>query len=623
MTSSQLVLLSLLTTACDAATDKPSVEPVAPADPDTRSARPDRPARGGEGRGGEGRGGEGRGRSPRQAPATGSGDKAPLYVLFFTHHYRGMGGYYPTAEEVRGVAEACVDQDMAQYCTLFFDGLLVQRLQKEDPDLPAYVRDHGFPIAYHGEEAHGPYPVVVSVAQMGQRSMVSPQVEERSWTFSQAVDSLRARYTHGYADPQWGSDGYLLRGSGGTSDTAAEGGISLVRDWFGQEISMMPGHLLFQPAAAFAFDVGKEPVKLFQGAGPFAPHFLKNTRNTELIQQTQAYLGPDTNLIWFMGRVVEKGRIETQIPMWSTEGFHMPENRGNGPGSSARQRGGGEGFRGGRGAGAQGQRPPRRPGGGATDRVPRANTAARGGGGRTVELPPGQEAQQVFASLDRSHPQLVQVKIDGSRERTSEALAWYKAQRDADPTIVFVNATTLMDHLQPADVELSPTAVASAVMAAWTSGPPDTLEVDGAPISLADSFEVMARHLAGGGDRIQTSSVIGPVGQASDLVTASGTVTADAVRAAAPAVVAAIDQSPWHAMPTTVNVDGTAVGFHQYEWLMADVIAGKAGKKIDLPAVGYSPAYASYLGSTLSDNPPDLNFRMQAQYWTVKPVRWR
>ncbi|RME28874.1 MAG: hypothetical protein D6798_01380, partial [Deltaproteobacteria bacterium] len=615
MTLSSLILLSVLTTGCDAAPDRPTVAPIPAAAPEPHEARPDH--RSGRSRRPAPEGADA-GRGPRTATASvaAGGDKAPLYVLFFTHHYRGMGGYYPTASEVRGVAEACVEQDMAPYCTLFFDGLLVKRLQQEDPELPAYVREHGFPIGYHGEEAHGPYPVVVSVAQMGQRSRATPQVEQPSWTFAQAVDALRARYTHDFADPRWGSDGYLLRASGGDNVPDREGGIALVEHWFDREASMMPGHLLFQPAAAFAFDVGKEPITLYQGAGPFAPHFLKNTRNPELIRRTQDYLGPDTNLIWFMGRPVEKGRIETQIPMWTTQGFHMPENRGGGMGP------GGAGIRG----GADGP-PPGRFRRGAGDgfpagAVPRSNPAARSRG-RSVGLAPGQEAKEVFLSLDRSHPQLVQVKIDGSKERTSEALAWYKAQRDADPTIVFVNADTLVDHLQPRDVELSATAVATVLQSSWTSAPPDYLEVEGIPVSLADGFEVMARHLAGAGERVSTTGVIGPVGQASDLVTATGTVTADAIRAAAPGVVAAIDRSQWHAMPTTVDVGGTRVGFHQYAWLMAAVIAGKAGEQVELPAVDYSPPYARYLGTLLASNPPDLNFRMQAQFWTVKPVRWR
>lgn len=576
--------------------------------------------------------------TPTVSPARSSGGKAPLYVLFFTHHFRGQGGFYPSSDHIRATAQACLDQDMAPYCTLFFDGVLVDRLAQEDPELPAFLRKHGFPIGYHGEEAHGPYPVVVAVEALSGKDAGQPQVEQPGWTFAQTVDALKKRYTHAFQRPTLGSDGYLRRAEGGSSDLANPGGVARVEQWLGQEATLSPGHLVFQPAAAFAFDVG-DPIPLFQGAGVFAPHFLKNTRNPELINATNEFLGAQTSLFWFMGRLVEKGRTDTQIPVWSTEGKVEPASRGGGGrgGGFGDDEGGGGGGRFGDGAGQRdgaGQGDGARfrgkaGGGGGGGRGPGGGGAGaeqRGGGGGFGpgggDDTPGAAMKKAFLAVERSTPQLVQVHIGGLQEHTRSGLAWVKEQQAQDPAITFVTGATVHQVIHPSQEELEPTAVAAAALKYWGDGPADYLVVDQQAVSLADGFEVMVRHLAGAKGPVRTTDVIGPVGQASDLVTATGTVAAADVRAAAPSVVKAIDASPWHAMPTTVQVGDTTVGFHQYYWLMASVIAGREGP-IELPRTSYSPPFARLLAGLLRGELPDQTFRMEAQFWTAKPVRWR
>ncbi len=292
---------------------------------------------------------------------------APLYVFLHTHHYLGNGGYYPTPEEVRDVAEAVVKAGLSKKSTLFFDGILTQKLKDQDPAFRDYVRDNGFAIGYHGEEAHGPYPVVVSVDSLSSRNkrggMGEQEMTKQGWTFDEAVNAIQYRYCHGFEDCQFDSNGYLLRSSGGETDDGVAGGIRLVRSYFGREVEVLPGHAIYQPAAAFAFANESDYVFL-QGAGAFAPHFLKNTGNAELQSRTKAFLGEDTQLFWFMGRLAEKGMEETHLDMWTQEGFAVQNAGGGGgggfgsgdrdaegyrPGQGGQGGGEGGGFRGGQG----------------------------------------------------------------------------------------------------------------------------------------------------------------------------------------------------------------------------------------------------------------------------------
>ncbi|NOY25331.1 MAG: hypothetical protein GXP62_05610 [Oligoflexia bacterium] len=258
-----------------------------------------------------------------------AGSKAPVYVMLFAHHYLGLGGYYPSAAQVRAVAEACVDQDMAKVCTLFFDGLLVQRIQKEDPSLRDYLREHDFPIGYHGEEAHGPYPNVVSMTQLNRGGRPNQEVAVVGQTFDQTVDAIQRRYCHGFRSYQLDTANYLVRNVGGETDDSTSGGMCAVRDWLGEDIDIMPGHALFSPPATFAFDQISD-FGMFQGAGPLAHHFLVNTKNPALIERTDAFLGADTTLFWYMGKLTGKGTETTMLPMWTTDDLVQKLSRGGG-----------------------------------------------------------------------------------------------------------------------------------------------------------------------------------------------------------------------------------------------------------------------------------------------------
>jgi hypothetical protein len=83
------------------------------------------------------------------------GGARPVYIMLYMHHYIGGGGFYPTAQDFRAFAE--LTQKYQVPATFFFDGILVERLQKEDPTIFNRLK---VPLGYHGEETHGPPPVV-------------------------------------------------------------------------------------------------------------------------------------------------------------------------------------------------------------------------------------------------------------------------------------------------------------------------------------------------------------------------------------------------------------------------------------------------------------------------------
>lgn len=575
----------------------------------------------------------------------------PLYVVLYTHHYLGLGGYYPSAAQVRAVVEACVEADMEADCVLHFDGILVDKLDAEDPKLRDYIRDHDFPIGYHGEEAHGPYPVVVGVQQLNMGKTAPPEqsVVQGGMSFDQAVDAIHQRYTHGYSSPRLDAQGYLSRQSGGQT-SSSKGGIARVKEWAGADPQFLPGHALFQPAATLAFQ-READIAMLQAAGPFAPHFLAGTKNPELIKRVAAFLGQPDTLFWYMGQLAEKASEASSLPMWSATDLVQRAGKGGadgkmwlGPhllpaalldwGRVAWAQAPGNNARPPKKPAVDGARPPRQ-GPGRGEGTPKEAPKEGGKDGATksgqsnqdikrqmlagqAAGAAGEEVRRVAGEQDRARGRVVSMKIDGTKEQVADTLAFMQqwASREG---VQIVTPREVRERVASSQVKVEAKAAAAAVLGSWSNGPADSLVVGGKPLSQADAFEVMARHLAGEGDRITTSDVLGPIGAASSLRTGKGTVSADQVRAAAKAAAAAIASHPHHAMPVTVQVGGQAVGFHQLHWLMAQVIA-QGAQSLELPQAGYAPPFAGWLADSLGRNDPDSAFWMECQYWTIKPA---
>jgi hypothetical protein len=309
----------------------------------------------------------------------------------------------------------------------------------------------------------------------------------------------------------------------------------------------------------------------------------RSTRDRELADRSEAFLGLDTNLFWFMGRLVEKGTQQTGMPVWSDAGA-TPRS---------------------------GKVPPRG-GEGKAGKVKAATSDE-----------PGAKLKAALARVDRDVPHVVLMKVDGRPEDSREFLAWLKEEQARDAGLVLVTARDLRGLVEEPDGEIAVASLVAAFRAGWSGGPPDSLVVDGRPVSLADAYEVMARHLAGQGDTIRTTGVVGPTGRPEELVQATGKVDAKDVVAAAAGALRAIEASPWRAIPTVTRVGKADVGFHQFAWLMSEAISGGGKGRIEVPAATHAPPYMGWLSARLVTEPANQRFWMEAQAWTIEPAVWK
>ena len=126
-------------------------------------------------------------------------ENKPVFVLAFTHHYAGPGGYYASAGEVRKVAG--MFHDLKIPGTLFFDGILVERLLKEEPAIFKDINEWNLSLGYHGEETHGPYPVPSDLAAEAY-NLKAAQGYKGIWSLNtgkpwkEAVQQVIDRYSH-------------------------------------------------------------------------------------------------------------------------------------------------------------------------------------------------------------------------------------------------------------------------------------------------------------------------------------------------------------------------------------------------------------------------------------------
>ncbi|HCE46932.1 MAG TPA: hypothetical protein DET40_25580 [Lentisphaeria bacterium] len=239
-------------------------------------------------------------------------EKKPVFILPFTHHYAGPGGYYATAAEVRKTA--AVFHELNIPGVLFFDGILVERLAREDPAIFKDINEWKLPLGYHGEETHGPYPVPCDLAveaydlkeAQGYNGQVSLNTGK---TWDEAVQQVIDRYTHHLP---WRIDEktrMLERKEPATHDNSKLGGLALVQKTFGRDVSMMPSHALesapegyaFRKMSTFSFD---------QPAMPTAAHALRIFRIQDLEEKAMGIAGDKTGAFWFMGRLTCKGANE-------------------------------------------------------------------------------------------------------------------------------------------------------------------------------------------------------------------------------------------------------------------------------------------------------------------------
>ncbi|MSQ02306.1 MAG: hypothetical protein EXR71_10525 [Myxococcales bacterium] len=241
---------------------------------------------------------------------------APVYFLVFSHHYHGRGGYYGTAAEVRTVLHAAQKAGQVKALTMFFDGILLERLEKEDPTLIPEVRAAGAAIGFHGEDAHGPYPIIGGGEEGGAdgRSIVTPGM-----SFGEAVNQIQRRYSHRLDGVQIAADGYLRRHTPGTLNEGERGGVSKVLATFG-DVQYMGGSGLSCPPASFALRGLAPGMRMWQGGGPFAWHYLSKADDPAVITAVETFLGKDTQAFWYLGVPALRQSANTSPPHWQGDG---------------------------------------------------------------------------------------------------------------------------------------------------------------------------------------------------------------------------------------------------------------------------------------------------------------
>lgn len=489
----------------------------------------------------------------------------PVFLMAFTHHYSGPGGYYPSAAEVRRMGEFFVKSKIPG--TLFFDGILVERLQQEEPALIRQIREWNLPIGYHGEETHGPYPVGSEL--LGEvYTLREAQGYQGPWSLTTGKDwdtavklvEERYSYTRPYRiDP---TTRMLDRHQAVATDRSRIGGLRLVQQAFGKDVSMMPSHALesapegyaFRRMSKFGFD---------QPAVPVALHALKIFRIDEMASDIMGIAGKDESLFWYMGRIHCKGD-ETG------EAGYKPRLLRQKLMSLDRSR-------------------------------PRLLLV---GFSHINEAEGAETARLLDEEFFPANP--------GSCWVTGDTLG------DAfEPEKAYV--ATAADQL----------ALARAVKAGWNGRPPDMLTVRDRVYSLADAFEILARALAGRAAdgslpaTVTSHAIYGPVSdRGTPLLVAPLKLTARGVASVAQRWLGTLDSAggDWF-VPAQLQVDGRAVNAAEFLQAMASAVEAHPEEMVVLTPAQLFPPYADLLQSVFKPQAVQPLCYTKGQLWTVKPVR--
>ncbi|OGV36351.1 MAG: hypothetical protein A2X48_08935 [Lentisphaerae bacterium GWF2_49_21] len=497
-------------------------------------------------------------------------EKKPVFIMPFTHHYAGPGGYYATAEEVRKTATVFHELNIPG--TLFFDGILVERLLKEDPAIFKDINDWKLPLGYHGEETHGPYPVPSDLAveaynlkeAQGYNGQVSLNTG-KPW--DEAVQQVIDRYTHHLPWKVDEKTRMLERNEPASHDKSKIGGLALVQKTFGRDVSMMPSHALENAPEGFAFRK-MSTFQFDQPAMPTAAHALRIFRIQELEEKAMSIAGDNTGVFWFMGRLTCKG---------------------------------------------------------ANDKIGGECGGKIGGVRRVLESLDRSEPRILlmgFSHVD-SDDAAVTVKYlnndffpanPGSRWVSPESLqTCIEGEKEYD--------------LSPEDLK----GIAEFIVSNWKNRPPDFIESNGRNFSLCDAFEGLARgivrkHLVDSAkESIHIGRLLGPlVEDDSPRLTKTCVVTADDVAKAAHPFTAELKKVGVEAefVPKSFIVSGTGMNPSEFLFAMAKAYMAKAGtEKVSVEPSRIFPPYADVLEQIFKPKTKQPLCYTKGQLWTVKAAR--
>ncbi len=510
------------------------------------------------------------GRAPLPAPraaVASSGSRQPVFFLAFTHHYNGPGGYYPSAAEVRAMGEFFVKAGIPG--TLFFDGILVERLLREDPALIDQIRRWDLPLGYHGEETHGPYPVGSEL--LGEiHTLREAQGYAGPWSLTTgqdwdaAVKLVEERYS--FVRPYRIDEAtrMLDRRQPSATDRSRTGGLRLVQQAFGKDVSMMPSHALESAPKGYAFR-RMSRFGLDQPAVPVALHALKIFRIGEVADRVMAIAGENESIFWYMGRLHGKGDDDGEA------GYRLGPLRRS------------------------------------LELLDRSRPRLLLVGFSKVEEAAGLETARYLR--EQFFPQ-----NPGSRWVTGDTLAdLFEPEKAHRPSAA------------------DQAALARALVSNWQARPPDLLALGDRAYSLADAFEILARSLvqrdASGTlpDAVDLHPLYGPVAESgAPLLRQETAFSVSAIQSAARTMLDNMDRIPGDRfVPARVAVAGQNLNAAEFLYALAAAVLAAPGDTVRVPPSTLFPPYADLLEAIFQPKVPQPVCYTQGQLWTVKPVRLR
>jgi hypothetical protein len=244
------------------------------------------------------------------------GSKQPIFFFVYGHHYLGGGGTIPSVVDLDEYAGILSRYGVKG--TFFFDGLLVEHLLQEDPAIFERLNAQDICLGYHGEETHGPYPVIVDYLYHGvtnQDNLVN------ALTWNEAVQTIEERYSHaiehGPIDPL--THTYDIR-QGGYSDLSRIGGIALVQQAFKRPVEIITTHGLEAAPAGYAFSKMSN-FKVAEACPPLTAHYFSIIGKPGLEEVAMSLGGRDSIFLWYMNQLHTKEYREDEIMVFLDTSF--------------------------------------------------------------------------------------------------------------------------------------------------------------------------------------------------------------------------------------------------------------------------------------------------------------
>jgi len=514
--------------------------------PEKKGARPDRPR-------------------PDMSACTGGKGSMPVFVLPFSHHYDGPGGYYARPEEVRNLAEFFHKNSVPG--TLFFDGILVDMLQKTDPGIFAVINSYNLPLGYHGEETHGPYPVPSDLfaevyplkEAQGYRGTWS-QTAGKGWDI--AVKAVTDRYSHALAYSIDEQDRMLDRRRETPDHLPAVGGLKLVQEAFGRDVSFMPSHGLESAPEGFAFRKMSR-FGLDQPSVPTALHALKIFKIGHVARQVMAIAGQDVSIFWYMGRLTSKGD-DLGEASWTPKTLEDLQN---------------------------------------IDRTqPRLLLMGFSRFDKTGALKTIAGLREFFAA----NPGSDWVTGDTIQSRFEGEKAFIAGKDDI-------------------------AQIAATVLKTWNARPPDMIVLPGRTLSLCDAFEILCKACADAGKtnslpaQVAIAPLYGPILEdGNSLLKDTCTFSLAEIADAASQALATLNNDSDRFVPAKTKIAGKELNPAEFLYALAAAVefvnAGGRGK-ITVQASNAFPPYADLLMEIYKPKTTQPLCYTNAQLWTVKPAR--